>query len=127
MKKRIIVFWFSIFLVFVICLFCIYTIAESDYIKSRKIVDIDWMYGKTIEEISRRYSYPPDPLEYAMGDHSPYVLCAREIFLYDPIDGMEGQYMYYALLDDEGRVIDVKRYVYGGDLPPQEYDYSNRW
>ena len=96
-------------------------------VKSRKVVDTDWMIGKTIDEIAHRYSYPPDSLEVYMGDHSPYILCAREIFLSDPIDGMEGQYMYYVLLDDNGKVVDVKRDIFGGDLPPEEYDYKDRW
>lgn len=52
-------------------------------VKSRKVVDTDWMIGKTIDEIAHRYSYPPDSLEAYMVDHTPYVLYAREIFLYD--------------------------------------------
>ena len=88
---------------------------------------MDWMLGKTIEEITQRYSYPPESTIIHMSNHSPYVLCAREIFLYDSIDGVKGEYVYYALLDEKGRVIDVMRSFYGGDIPPQEYDYEDRW
>ncbi|MBR6256479.1 MAG: hypothetical protein IKR23_03790 [Lachnospiraceae bacterium] len=105
----------------------IYIFINSDYFKSRKVVDTDWMIGKTIDEIAHRYSYPPDSLEAYMVDHTPYVLCAREIFLYDSWDGMQGQYMYYVLLDDNGKVVDVKIDIFGGDLPPEEYDYNDRW
>ncbi len=40
---------------------------------------------------------------------------------------MQGQYMYYVLLDDNGKVVDVKRDIFGGDMPPEEYDYNDRW
>ena len=115
------------FLVMLLFSLSLFIFINSDYVKSRKVVDIDWMLGKTIEEISRRYSYPPESTKTYMCDHSPYVICAREIFLYDPIDGVKGEYVYYALLDEKGRVIDVMRSFYGGDIPPQEYDYEDRW
>ena len=35
--------------------------------------------------------------------------------------------MYYVLLDDKERVIDVKTCTFGGDMPPEEYDYEDRW
>ena len=35
--------------------------------------------------------------------------------------------MYYVLLDEKGRVVDVKTYAFGGDMPPEDYDYENRW
>ena len=124
--KKIVIFLIG-FLVMMLFSMGMYIFINSDYFKSRKVVDTDWMIGKTMDEIARRYSYPPDSLEGYMGDHSPYVLCAREIFLYDPWDGMQGQYMYYALLDDNGRVIDVKTYAFGGEMPPEDYAYEDRW
>ncbi len=59
----------------------IYIFINSDYFKSRKVVDMDWMLGKTIEEITQRYSYPPESTKIHMSNHSPYVLCARNIFV----------------------------------------------
>ena len=122
-EKRIKIVFLIGFLVMILSGLGIYVFINSDYVKSRKVVDTDWMIGKTIDEITHRYSYPPDPLEVYMGDHSPYILCAREIFLSDPIDGMEGQYMYYVLLDENGYIIDVDI----KDLEGLSHIYIDRW
>ncbi len=106
----------------------VFLFINSDYVKSRKIVDMDWMIGKTMDEIARKYSYPSNPNYYDpyMPDPSPYVLCAREIFVHYP-DAGDGQYLYYALLNGDGIVIDVYRSPFNGDMPPQDYSYWDRW
>ncbi len=109
----------------VLCLIS-YFLLHTDYIKSRKEVNEKWMIGKTLDEISHRYAGYPS--EYAFMDNkSPYVLCTYEIVKYDLWDGIDALYLYYALVDDWGRVSDVKCISYGGDLPLHDYKYEERW
>ena len=62
-----------------------------------------------------------------MDNKSPYVLCTYEIVKYDLLGGIDALYLYYALVDDWGRVSDVECISYGGLLPLHEYKYEERW
>ena len=108
----------------------LFVFLQSDFIKSRKRVDVDWMMGKTLETVRWRYSYPTKSEKYqetTIIDNREYVFCAREIFEWDFIDGILGETRYYVYLDESNLIADVRYYDWGGMSPASEYSYIDRW
>ncbi len=103
---------------------------QSDFVKSRKTEDLDWMIGKTIDTVRWRYSYPSKSYKYQetkIIDDREYVFCSREIFEWNFFDGVLGEIRYYVYLDESGNIADVKYYEWGGFAPASEYPLSARW
>lgn len=138
-------FFFSLFIFFVIIdikknrrrkekiiifiVFIIVTIlfTQSNFVKSRKKVDKEWMIGKTVDNIRLRYAYPKDTHERFFDNTEPYILCTHEIYKWNAIDGIQGEYLYYVLLNDSGIVTDVKVYNYDEYGLMQPVSYWSRW
>ena len=107
------------------------TVLQSDFVKSRKNVDKDWLMGKTLEQIEARYSCP----EYYKSKkitNPDYHFACREIYDWEWFDGCESDYQYIVSLDDSGRVNNIVVYDNNYDFPGAVNDhshdkYEDRW
>ena len=106
-------------------------IMRSSFIRSRRVVDTEWMIGQTIEQVRDRYYYPKDE-HYTQRkiDGKTYTLCNVETHIWKDIwdSHCDGKMYYYVLTDAEGKITDV-RFMNpsgnGGALP--EHSYFSRW
>ena len=86
-----------------VVLILVFTTINSDFVKMRKKVDVKWLHGKTLEEVSERY-YNKDDVEY---DYDGRIRCAMELYQDDWLDHMKFYTRYYAELDDNGKIVKV--------------------
>ena len=105
--------------------------SQSDFIKSRKKVDKDWMIGKTLSQVQLRYSTVNEKQhkheDEIIVNGEVYCYGVREIFAWSIYNGVEGEILYYIKKDHAGKIADVYCVEYGGDVPYSCYDYSERW
>ena len=107
-------------------------VLQSDFVKSRKNVDKDWMVGKTLEQVERRYSCP-EYLSYPQFiKNKGKIICAREIYDWDSMDGWVSEYLYFAQVDGDGKICEVSvfdnNYEWAGTVIDHTYDrYEDRW
>lgn len=105
---------------------------QSDAVKSRKVVDEEWMIGKSLDQISWRYSNKKgevltryDDLEIA---GKKYVYCAREIYVWDILYGVCGENLYFALIDENGMAEDIYKISWvSGAISEPLGNYWERW
>ncbi len=98
---------------------------NSTFYKARRRVDVEWLYGRTIEEAAKRYipylDHKGDFVEEEEG-----ILITREIFWWSVWEGVRGVYIYAVKLDDEERICEVNRIEVGYQYR-KETSYWNRW
>ena len=114
----------------VLCSVLVFFVAQSDFIKSRKCVDTDWMTGMTCADVRWRYSCPNDLSKYQdtiQIENKDYHFCVREVFEWNFFDGVLGEKRYYVLTDCEGYITDVYCIQWGGFSPASDYSYWERW
>lgn len=103
---------------------------QSDFAKSRKYVDEEWMIGKTIDRVGIRYSHPSDTSQGiyvpTVIDGKEYEFCAREICESDFLD-VDGEILYYVLTDSKGKITEVKSIRRGIFRSEKECDTYSRW
>lgn len=111
------------------CAFVCICVLQSDFIKSRKIIDRDWLLGKSIDQIECRYTSDGEwnPAEVICINEKQYIFCARETIAWNLFDGVRAEKLFYVYLNDESRVEDVYQTSFGGEVPLSEYDYWDRW
>ena len=108
-------------------------IMRSSFIRSRRVVDTEWMIGKTIEQVRNRYYCPKDK-HYTYEAEKEingvrYTLCNVETYIWSNIDDnyYNDQLYYYVLTDMDGRITEVR--FLGGSLDGsiKEHSYLSRW
>lgn len=106
-------------------------ILSSDFVKGRKIVDENWMIGRTVKQVRQRYSGSKDTDASVYDDiyinGVQYSFCVREIYLWYVTDGMTEEVRYYVITDKNGKITDVKRDDRELKKPLSNYDYWDRW
>lgn len=114
----------GIFLTFIVVLLFL----RSSFIRSRRVVDTEWMIGKTIEQVRGRYYYPEDAYyPYREINGKTYTLCNSELYRWANL-GSDKYINYYVLTDANERITDIYITIdkwYGED--PQNHHYLSRW
>lgn len=100
-------------------------VSQSDYLKSRKVVDSEWMIGKPVWLVKLRYSSRRNTMDTIEYDGVEYRFCVREIYLADWLDGNVDQIEYY-VTEKDGKIADIKE-RYCLEWPKSDYDYWDRW
>ena len=99
---------------------------KFDFVKKRKCVDVDWLYGKTIEQIGFRY-YGPDESEQDSLKDKNLLLGTYEIVYWDPMDSIYTILYYYVELNEQDKVIYVEKRGNDKDDAGERFDYWARW
>ena len=104
---------------------------RSGFIRSRKVVDTDWMIGKTVDHVRERYYYPRNIPDYLSGEKvingEIYTLCNIEKQIWEG-GTYSGSMFYYVRTDEAGKITKVffiSRDRVSGDMP--EHSYLSRW
>ncbi|MBQ9867277.1 MAG: hypothetical protein IJM34_09675 [Lachnospiraceae bacterium] len=103
----------------------LFSVSQSDYLKSRKVVDSEWMIGKPVWLVKLRYSSRRNTMDTIEYDGVEYRFCVREIYMEDWLDGCVDQIEYY-VTEKDGKIADVKE-QYRLEWPKSDYDYWDRW
>ena len=102
---------------------------QSDFVKSRRKVNERWLLGKSVDQVEWRY--PKDGNKHfddvIVLDGRKYLLCAREVIVWNLFDGTQGEKCYYVHINNDKKIDDVYDVLWGADLPLSYYDYWDRW
>lgn len=106
-------------------------VIQSDFVKSRKTVDEEWMIGKSVSQVRFRYSCPNNIdnscYDEMIFNNELYSFCVREIYSWNIINNNYEEVRFFVQTDDEGKIIDVKRSELGLEWPSSHYNYWDRW
>ena len=107
---------------------------RSSFIRSRRVVDTEWMIGKTIEQVRDRYYCPKGDYYTYHADREingvRYMLCNTETYIWGSLwdDYYNDQLCYYILTDMDGKITEV-RFLDASrtDGAIKEHSYLSRW